>query len=201
MIRYSSGMANHKLQSRIERRAAELRAVGAGKLSRREIEQALGRSLSRSEARALAMATDSKRKPDPIKRQHARRNAALVDALNVTHPSNSKGRSTERTSKPASDSTHTRWLPDRGHTLRARYTDEPNPNGNENEQRLARIVSSKTKAQSVKSSESPAVYADGKTYRTAHDAMQGRELSRLHGIRKAAIEGQNKPKRRIVGDK
>lgn len=110
----------------IETLARALREAGAHRVPRDVLESRLGRKLCERELRALAIAADSKKHLNPVKRQHASHEARLRDSLAVTHPSNGKGRADARTAKPAVDYSHS-WGESERHTLRLRPEALPEP--------------------------------------------------------------------------
>lgn len=158
--------------SPVETLAARLRALGAHRFeSQRDLERMLGRSLTLLERRAFHMARDSRTNEAPIKRDHSRLYARVQATGDVKYPSSAKGKRAPRWQDGGRaipvEQTHSERLPARGHDLRARYTDVPNPLGNANEQRLAAIIALKAKRNQTPSRDVAAERAFGGRMREA----------------------------------
>jgi len=123
---------------KIERLAGEIRASGYARKGQRELELHLGRALTRFESRAFHMAMDSRSAKDGHDGHQARYDSLADQGQYVTDAMVKRGHN-PLVDRPSVDETHTDWLPPRGHTLRARGTDEACPakfGGNANEDRM-----------------------------------------------------------------
>ena len=141
----------------IEVLAARFRASGLHRVDQRDLERRLDRRLTSRERRALAIARDSRTHRDDTRTRssEAYRLAGAVRNARM-RPTPIEGDIDFRFDLRDA---RAQQLPERGHTLRARYTDIPDHGGNENEKRLARIVASKARRQSDALPETLAEYA------------------------------------------